>query len=304
MTLPLVILGTLALGAGVFNAAVFHYTPLEHFLASSFGKFENIKPRPNSEQLEHVLLLPGIFAFVLGTAWASWVYLVAKGQPARRFVERNPALYQLVYEKWRIDELYRETIVGTLELIADICVWFDKWIVDGILSRVTSFVIALLGSSVRLFQTGRVQTYAAFIVLGLGGISWFMMTPHAEAAIATDHETGKYKLSAEPGIGYGYRWDSNGDGQFETPSFGDQLSIDVELARTERRTVTLQVRDIFGREATRKFKLERPAEEQLGPRNTRTNNNPDAAAQPKDPSARGQNELNAPSHAIQPGQPQ
>jgi hypothetical protein len=131
-----------------------------------------------------------------------------------------------------------------------------------------------------------------------------MMTPHAEAAIATDHETGKYKLSAEPGIGYGYRWDSNGDGQFETPSFGDQLSIDVELARTERRTVTLQVRDIFGREATRKFKLERPAEEQLGPRNTRTNNNPDAAAQPKDPSARGQNELNAPSHAIQPGQPQ
>ncbi len=289
MTLPLVLLGALALGAGIFNAAALHYTPLDHFLESSFGKFENIKQRPNSEQLEHVLLLPGIFAFIFGTAWAGWVYLLEKGQPAKRFVERYPRFYRLVSEKWRIDELYRETIVGTLELIADICVWFDKWIVDGLLSRVTSFVIALLGSCVRLIQTGRVQTYAAFIVLGLGCVSWFMMTPHAEAAIVTDHETGKYKLTAEPGMGYGYRWDSNGDGKFETPSFGDQASVDVELARTERRTVTLQVRDVFGREATRKFKLERPAEDQMGARSV-------------PPSAAGQNEANAPSHAVQPGQ--
>jgi len=301
MTLPLIILGTLALVAGALNAtAFFHFIPLDHFLEGSIGKFDNIKPRPNSEQLEYVLLLPGIFAFILGTAWASWVYLFEKGRPAQRFVQRYPKFYNLVFEKWRIDELYSETIVGTLELIADICVWFDKWIVDGILSRVTSFIVALLGSCMRLFQTGRVQTYAAFIVLGLGGTSWFMMTPHAEAAIATDHETGKYKLTAEPGIGYGYRWDSNGDGKFETQGFGDQQTVDVELARTERRTVTLQVRDVFGREATRKFKLERPAEELSGLRNI--HNNPDGVPRPNNPSAPAQNGANAPGRAVQPGQ--
>ncbi len=303
MTLPLVLLGVFALGAGALNAtAIFHFTPLEHFLETSFEKFENIKPQPNSDQMEQWLLLPGLIAFVLGTAGAAWVYLIAKGQPARRFAERYPRLYQLVYEKWRIDELYRETIVGTLELIADICVWFDKWIVNGILSRVTSFLVAILGSCLRLFQTGRMQTYAAFIVLGLGYTGWFMTTPHAEAAISRNHEIGKYTLTAEPGLGYSYRWDSNGDGQFETNSFSGQPSIEVELDRTERRTVILQVRDAFGREATRKFKLERPAEDQSGPSSAQINNIANTAHQPNEVAAPGRNDSNAPSHAIQPGQ--
>ena len=301
MTLPLVLLGALALGAGALNAtAIFHYTPLEHFLASSFEQFENIKPRPDSEQLERVLLLPGLFAFVVGTAWSSWVYLIEKGQPAKRFVERHPKFFQLVYEKWRIDELYRETVVGTLELIADICVWFDKWVVDGILAQVTSFVIAFFGSCMRLFQTGRMQTYAAFIVLGLGCFGWVFTTPHAEAAVSKNYETGKYTLKAEPGLGYGYRWDTNGDGQYETNSFSAQSSVDVELARTERRTVTLQVRDTFGRESTRKFKLERPAEDLTGPRAVPMEDVPNAATQPIAAPVGS----NAKGQDTQPGQPQ
>ena len=43
MTLPLVLLGALALGAGALNATVFHFTPLDHFLESAFEKFDNIK---------------------------------------------------------------------------------------------------------------------------------------------------------------------------------------------------------------------------------------------------------------------
>ena len=191
-----------------------------------------------------------------------------------------------------------ETVVGTLELIADICVWFDKWIVDGILSQVTSFIVAFAGSLVRLFQTGRVQTYAAFIVLGLGCFGWFFTTPHAEAAVSKNHETGKYTITAEPGLGYVYRWDTNGDGQFETNSFGNQLSVNVELARTERRTITLQVRDTFGRESTQKFRLERPAEDQSGYRAVQAEGAPDANAQPqKAPGGSA-----APGRDIQPGQ--
>ena len=303
MTLPLVLLGIFALCAGAINAtAIFHFTPLNHFLEYSIGTFENIKPQPNTEQLEQRLLLPGILAFILGTVGAGWVYLIANARPAHWFVKRFPRLYQLVYDKWRIDELYKETIVGTLELIADICVWFDKWIVDGILSRVTSFLVALIGSSLRLFQTGRVQTYAAFIVLGLGFVGWFMTTPHAAAAISSDHELGKYTITAEPGLGYSYRWDSNGDGQFETNGFSGQSSIDVELDRTERRTVTLQVRDAFGREATRKFKLERPAEDQSGPRNLQIIHTGDVVTQPAQITAPVRNDSDVPSRTMQPGQ--
>ncbi len=265
MTLPLVLLGTLALFAGTLNAnAIFHYTPLDHFLESAFQKFDNIHARPDSEHLESYLLLPGVVAFLFGTGWAAWVYMTHKGEPAKRFVERYPAFYKLVYEKWRVDEFYRETVIGTLELIADICVWFDKWIVDGLLAQVSSFLVALAGSVVRLVQTGRVQSYAALLVVGLCSLGWYFTTPHAEAKVAERPSTGKYTLTAEPGLGYAYRWDTNGDGQFENNAFGDQSTVDVELARTERRTVTLQVRDTFGRESTRKIRLERPAEDLSG----------------------------------------
>jgi NADH-quinone oxidoreductase subunit L len=264
MTLPLVILALLALFGGVLNATPLHFTPLEHLLSKVLGEFPNIQPRADSEHLEHVLLLPGLLAFVAGTAWALWVFLYAKGKPAKRFVERHPKLHQLVLEKWRVDEFYQETIVGSLQLIADMCVWFDKWIVDGLLSGVSTFVVAFTGSALRLFQTGRVQSYAAFIVLGVAGLGYFMSTPHAEASLKSDDSSGKYVLTAEPGLGYSYRWDSNGDGRFETGEFGAQARLDVDLDRTERRTVVLQVRDSFGRQATRKFRIERPAEDLSG----------------------------------------
>jgi NADH-quinone oxidoreductase subunit L len=276
MTLPLVILAVLALFGGLLNAtAFFHYTPLEHFLSNVFGEFPNIKPRPDSEHLEHVLLLPGLLAFVAGTAWALWVFLYSKGRPARRFIEQHPKLHRLALEKWRVDEFYQETIVGSLQLIADMCVWFDKWIVDGLFAGLTSFVVSFTGSALRLFQTGRVQSYAAFIVLGMAGLGYFMNTPHAEATVTSDDSSGKYTLTAAPGLGYSYRWDSNGDGQFETSNFGTQTRLDLDLDRTERRTVVLQVRDSFGRQATRKFRIERPAEDLSGaaPRSNQVLNN-------------------------------
>ena len=278
MTLPLVVLGALALFAGVFNATPFHFTPLEHLLSGVMGEFPNIKPRAGSAELEHVLLLPGLLAFAFGTAWAYWVFVYAKGAPARRFVQQHPKLHRLVFEKWRVDEFYQETIVGSLELIADICVWFDKWIVDGIIAKLTSAVVAFAGSALRLLQTGRIQSYAAFIVLGVAGLGYYMNTPHAEATVTSDDLLGKYKVSAEPGLGYSYRWDSNGDGRFETVGFGPQLTLEIALDRTERRTVVLQVRDTFGREATRKFRIERPAEDLSGagptPMNPMVNNHP------------------------------
>jgi hypothetical protein len=76
------------------------------------------------------------------------------------------------------------------------------------------------------------------------------------------------------------------------------MTIDVELARTERRTVTLQVRDAFGREAIRRFKLERPAEDQSGQDHTRLSDLTDAVRPP----AGSHGDSNAPSRAIQPGQ--
>ncbi len=265
MTVPLIILAALALVGGFFNAPLLHIAPLEHVLHPVFANLPNVTNRPDAEELVSILLLPGILAFVVGVAMAWWVYVRQRGEPARIFVQRFPGFHALVFEKWRVDELYKETVIGALEVLADVAVWVDKWIVDGILARLTSFLVQAAGALLRLLQNGRAPTYATLMVLGLAGVGWFTLSPHASAAVDGDAASGQYVLSAAPGFGYGYRWDKDGDGHFESKAFGDEQRLQVELKRRESRAITLQVRNAFGRRATTRLVLERPPEDAQGP---------------------------------------
>jgi len=47
-----------------------------------------------------------------------------------------------------------------------VSIWWDTWIVDGAV-RLTSFSVKLLSYPACLLETGRVQTYAFFVVAGL-----------------------------------------------------------------------------------------------------------------------------------------
>jgi len=103
-----------------------------------------------------------------------------------------------------------------------------------------------------------VQTYAAVMVLGLGGVGWFFVTPRVEAETLTDDSSGAYSLSAAEGLGYSYRWDLNNDGKWDTDKFGTQTHASLKLAVKENRTVRLEVKNAFGRTATRSFSFARP----------------------------------------------
>jgi NADH-quinone oxidoreductase subunit L len=261
MTVPLLILGFLALTAGFLNAHPIHVTPLEHVLEPVFDGLSNIVVRKDAKALEHVLLIPGVLAFAVGVFAAYWVYISKRGKPAESFATSFPGLYRLVYEKWRIDELYQETVIGALEIIADVSVWIDRWIIDGIIARMSAFLVSALGAMLRLFQSGKVQAYATLVVVGLLGIGWHLATPHARVAVKGDATSGKYVLSASEGLGYGYRWDENGDGKYETDKFGNRNALDLELSRAEKRTVTLQVVNALGRTTEKTISIERPRED-------------------------------------------
>jgi NADH-quinone oxidoreductase subunit L len=264
MTVPLVILGALALVAGFLNAPLLHNTPLDHILAPLFEPLAGVVTRPDSAALEHELLVFGIGAFVIGVGAAYWVYIQKHGKPAADFVARYSGLHRIVLDKWRIDELYQETVIGALEILADMAVWVDQWIVDGIIARVTAFVVSAAGASLRLLQTGRVQSYAACIVIGLAGIGYYLATPHAEATLVGDASSGKYTIDATEGLGYSYRWDENGDGTYDTKNYTGRRSIEVSLNRAERRQIKLQVVNVFGRTAERTVLVERPREDKSG----------------------------------------
>lgn len=261
MTLPLVILGALALVAGLLNAPLLHLTPLEHILHPLYAPIEGVVTRPDSDVLEHQLVWFGVGAFAVGVGLAYWVYVAKHGKPAEEFVARNPSFYRMVFDKWRVDEFYQETVIGALEILADISVWVDKWIVDGIVARFTAFVVAAAGAVLRLFQTGRVQAYASFLVIGLLGIGVYLTLPHAKSAVLGDAESGKYVIQATPGLGYSYRWDENGDGTYDSKNFESRAKLELTLKRAERRIVKLQVANAFGRTSEETIALERPRED-------------------------------------------
>ena len=101
-------------------------------------------------------------------------------------------IHNLCYNKWYVDEAYDFLFVNGLgkgggrllgafdrnvvdggvngagwltRSSARISMWWDTWIVDGAV-RLSSFLVKMLSYPVCILQTGRVQAYAFFVVVG------------------------------------------------------------------------------------------------------------------------------------------
>jgi NADH-quinone oxidoreductase subunit L len=271
MTVPLIILGTLAVFGGLLNAPLLHITPLEHWLEPLFGSLvaeERLHNADPDHALMIPLLFPGIAAFLIGTGVAWFFYIKQEGAPARSLADRFPALHRLLVDKWRVDELYDELVVGSLEALADASVWFDKWVVDGIIARLTALLVTVWGHLLRLLQTGHAQAYAAMMVVGMFGIGWFVAVPQPKVVVSGDAATGQYSVQAAPGLGYSYRWDTNADGTFDSEEFGAASRVTVDLDEGASRDVRLEVKNAFGRTRQGVYQVSRPkrdgASAQLG----------------------------------------
>ena len=266
MWVPLAVLGFLAAFAGWLNAPLFHIETMHHWLEPVFAKASgSVELIEGAEHLEFVFLGGAIAAFLGGSGLAYWIYVLQKGKPAQSFVEAMPGFHALVFDKWRVDELYEEYVIGAVDSLAEFFAWADKWIVDLLLARVSAFLVATTGTALRYLQTGRVQTYAAIMVLGLGGVGWFFVAPRAEAKLDANEESGVYSLTAAQGLGYSYRWDLNNDGKWDDKErFGSRTQQSLNLAVKENRTVRLEVKNAFGRTAVRSFNFARPAPDRSG----------------------------------------
>jgi NADH-quinone oxidoreductase subunit L len=263
MWVPLAVLGFLALVGGFLNPGALelfgsHFLPLHHWLEPVFAKAEtSVRVIEGAEHLLGTFLGLALVAVAVGAGGAYYVYVQAAGEPARAFTEKFPAFHRLVYDKWRVDELYEETVIGAVDSLAEFGAWADKWIVDGILAKLSAFIVRSSGSLLRQVQTGRIQAYAAVMVVGLGMVGWFLVAPHASAKVQANHADGAYSVAAAPGLGYSYRWDGQGD-------FTDKSSLSFQLERDKTRTVTLEVKNAFGQVAERQFELARPKEDKSG----------------------------------------
>jgi NADH-quinone oxidoreductase subunit L len=111
---------------------------------------------------------------------------------ADAFEKALKPVHTFLYRKWYFDELYDATAVAAMMGIAKVLSWFDGAIIDGIVngagwltklvsnisSKFDSYVVdglvnftayfsGLLGLTLRKVQTGKVQTYMIFAIIGL-----------------------------------------------------------------------------------------------------------------------------------------
>lgn len=211
MTMPLVVLGVGALVAGYVWVGLAHFEPWVKWLEPALG---SIGEHAHTPAVVYGALVAGGAACAVGMLTAYSFYFRGSETPAR-LQAAYPRLHALLMDKWRVDELYEATILGLSRLLARASAAFDKYIVDGIVTEVSSQLVLAFSYLTTRLQDGIVHTYGAVMCAGTLAVAFFFIVPHPEPIVG-DPEGLKVKVDAERGVDYKYRWDFDGDGNYDT----------------------------------------------------------------------------------------
>ena len=175
MTLPLAILALLSVAGGWLGLPPVlgrHLLggPEGGFLAPVFSGLHHVEHFGHQGHLSHATewLLMGLSTLValagFLTAWFKYV----KPADLRAVIEaKRGACYRLLEDKYRVDEFYDALVIRPVGALARfLWRWIDELLIDGLVNFAGLFV-RVNGEILRLFQTGHVQTYAFFMVLGV-----------------------------------------------------------------------------------------------------------------------------------------
>jgi NADH-quinone oxidoreductase subunit L len=211
MTIPLAILGFGAIFAGYVWVGIAHFEPWVTWLEPSLGSIG----AHHSHAAPWIAMAAGLLAAVvgIGTAW-NWYY---KGSEVPKQLAASwPRLHAFLMDKWRVDELYDATILAASRMLARFLAAYDKYVVDGILSEVTSQTLKASSYVFTRFQSGLVHAYGTAMVVGLFGVTFYFMVPHSKPTLDGTSDGYTAKLTANKGMAYEYRWDFDGDGHYDT----------------------------------------------------------------------------------------
>jgi NADH-quinone oxidoreductase subunit L len=123
---------------------------------------------------------------------AAFVIYHWKKIDAEKLKQAVKPVYTFLLNKWYFDELYGATVVGGTIVLSKMLAWFDNNVIDGIVNgaaaltrgwssasgwfdnhvvdglvNFSAWLTGLLGRGTRRVQTGKVQTYIIFALLGV-----------------------------------------------------------------------------------------------------------------------------------------
>ncbi|HVP66989.1 MAG TPA: NADH-quinone oxidoreductase subunit L [Anaeromyxobacteraceae bacterium] len=115
-----------------------------------------------------VAIVPG------GLAWA--MYAGALRGLSDRFVAAFPRLYRLVADKFRVDELYDAILLRPVKAIAQL-LWqvVDVFAIEGIFVNGVPRALYAIGDTLRGWQNGNLQRYAAVIAIAAVAVLWAVL---------------------------------------------------------------------------------------------------------------------------------
>jgi NADH-quinone oxidoreductase subunit L len=203
MTIPLIVLalGSIVAGwVGIPKIWTIFPESVRYFEGWLFPVFSSAAVHEAAEEAAHAshdvglewfLMVVSVTIAVIGIIVARVFYKI-KPEIPESLGAKFPGAHKILLNKWYLDEIYdflfvdglakgggrllggfdRNVVDGAVNgagwitrLSARISMWWDTWIIDGAV-RLSSFLVKIASYPVRILQTGQVQSYALFIVVG------------------------------------------------------------------------------------------------------------------------------------------
>ncbi len=183
MTIPLIILAVLSvIGGFVGIPEVFsgeHGNQFHNWLAPIFKdadrKLMHFGLHSHFEEI--LLMVISVIAAASSILFARYIYL-RKPEIASRTASRFKGLYNLLWNKYFVDEIYDAIIVNPTVTISRNILWkiADNKIIDGTVNGAAK-LIDVLSATIRKIQTGVAQLYALIMVLGIAAaLLWIILS--------------------------------------------------------------------------------------------------------------------------------
>lgn len=154
MSVPLMMLGFLALTAGLIGSPVAG-NAFQSFILGGHGEEHHIN---------YMVMGVSIAVALIGIA-AAWLKYGTNMLPSGVITKDNP-VYKLLANKYYMDELYYYTLIVPTHAVARAVLAFDQKVVDGAVNG-TAWVTKKFGEGMKQVQTGYVQNYALYMLVGL-----------------------------------------------------------------------------------------------------------------------------------------
>ncbi len=169
MTIPLIVLAALSVVGGFIGVpeSLGGHHWLEHFLSPVFQRSATLlKPEASAGATDIVLMVISVAAALIALAYAYVKYVKNSHVPVSD-TEQRPALANLSYHKFYVDEIYDALIRKPLDALSGFLYnTVEKLGIDGIVNGLGKGTIEA-SKGLRLLQTGNVGFYIFMMVVGI-----------------------------------------------------------------------------------------------------------------------------------------